>query len=708
MSIDLLDQRSARCYRRYRPTVNKLSKEVVVVVEEQRLQDLERRMRRIERQLGVHPARPAPASAPPPPRPAPRPAPAPERTVRPPSEPGPQTRDLEQLLGGRVLAWVGGAAVVAGLALLLALGISQGWIGEQARVLLGGGLSLLLLVAGVWLHDRRGHAQAARATAAAGICGLFMTFTVAGSGYHLLGAGAGLTLAFATGAVAAFLALRWSSPLVGGLGIAGAVLAPVLVGAPSSGITVAFEAIAVASAATVLLRARWDWLALAVFGLSAPQWLSWLFETRTETGIIVVLLAFGSLYVVAALGFELRIPSERLRSSPAFLLGINALTLAVAGWFSLTRLGAHDVALLWLATLATGHVAAGVAALRSKRISHDLGLLCLTLAVVLADVAFALSVGGTLRTVGFAAGGVAFALGARRLRASGDAVMAELGLGGHIAISAMQALHDIDSSQLLAPGAAGSAIAGLVAVAAGCLVSARVAEEGRTGLRTALDATGLAALAGIALLALEGPMLTIAWATQAVALARIGSRRDDPVARAACFVHLAAAALFALVDQAPPDGLIEGATDLGPAVLGLGAVAVATLGCAFALATGDPVRRVLMAAGPGVALYLASLTVVALSPAAADGGAVQQGQLQLSALWSITGVAALVLGLRRASRELRLAALALLGLAVGKVFLYDLAALTSVYRVGSFLGLGLLLLFAALAYQRMRPEVLVS
>jgi uncharacterized membrane protein len=96
--------------------------------------------------------------------------------------------------------------------------------------------------------------------------------------------------------------------------------------------------------------------------------------------------------------------------------------------------------------------------------------------------------------------------------------------------------------------------------------------------------------------------------------------------------------------------------------------------------------------------------VVALSPAAADGGAVQQGQLQLSALWSITGVAALVLGLRRGSREMRLAALGLLGLAVGKVFLYDLAALTSVYRVGSFLGLGLLLLFAALAYQRMRPE----
>jgi uncharacterized membrane protein len=84
---------------------------------------------------------------------------------------------------------------------------------------------------------------------------------------------------------------------------------------------------------------------------------------------------------------------------------------------------------------------------------------------------------------------------------------------------------------------------------------------------------------------------------------------------------------------------------------------------------------------------------------------VQQGQLQLSALWSITGVAGLIVGLRRRSRAMRLGAFALLALAAAKVFLYDLAALTSIYRVGSFLALGLLLLVGAFAFQRMRPEV---
>jgi uncharacterized membrane protein len=56
----------------------------------------------------------------------------------------------------------------------------------------------------------------------------------------------------------------------------------------------------------------------------------------------------------------------------------------------------------------------------------------------------------------------------------------------------------------------------------------------------------------------------------------------------------------------------------------------------------------------------------------------------------------------RDDRKFRLAGLALLGLAVFKVFVYDLAALESIYRVLSFIALGLLLLAAAYAYQRIR------
>jgi uncharacterized membrane protein len=82
----------------------------------------------------------------------------------------------------------------------------------------------------------------------------------------------------------------------------------------------------------------------------------------------------------------------------------------------------------------------------------------------------------------------------------------------------------------------------------------------------------------------------------------------------------------------------------------------------------------------------------------------QQGQVALSALWGMTGFAALVVGLRRDLRVVRLGALALLLATVAKVFMFDLATLTSIYRVVSFIGLGLFLLTAAFVWQRMRPR----
>ena len=80
----------------------------------------------------------------------------------------------------------------------------------------------------------------------------------------------------------------------------------------------------------------------------------------------------------------------------------------------------------------------------------------------------------------------------------------------------------------------------------------------------------------------------------------------------------------------------------------------------------------------------------------------EQGQALLSAFWSVLGVGLLWAGLRRNLRALRLAGFSLLAVAVGKVFLYDMAALDQGYRVLSFVVLGLLLLAGAYAYQRMR------
>ena len=67
----------------------------------------------------------------------------------------------------------------------------------------------------------------------------------------------------------------------------------------------------------------------------------------------------------------------------------------------------------------------------------------------------------------------------------------------------------------------------------------------------------------------------------------------------------------------------------------------------------------------------------------------------------------LVLGIVLKNTALRYASLAVMLLAVGKVFLFDTAHLEDLYRVLSFLGLGLTLIVLGYLYQRFvfaRPE----
>ena len=71
-----------------------------------------------------------------------------------------------------------------------------------------------------------------------------------------------------------------------------------------------------------------------------------------------------------------------------------------------------------------------------------------------------------------------------------------------------------------------------------------------------------------------------------------------------------------------------------------------------------------------------------------------------SALWMIYGALLMIIGFVRANAFLRWLALILIGLTVGKVFLYDLSALDRVYRILSFIALGILLLAISFAYQK--------
>ena len=161
-----------------------------------------------------------------------------------------------------------------------------------------------------------------------------------------------------------------------------------------------------------------------------------------------------------------------------------------------------------------------------------------------------------------------------------------------------------------------------------------------------------------------------------------------------------------LVFEAPPDALAHGLDDAAKGLVGIAVVAVAAaLSSRLVIGALAPWREVLESVAAGLAVYLVSVGIVDASGASAATGTTQSGQLLLSAFWSATGVAAVVTGLVANRRRLRLGGLGLLGIAIVKVFLVDLATLESIYRVGSFVGLGLLLIACAFAYQRVRREV---
>jgi uncharacterized membrane protein len=106
-------------------------------------------------------------------------------------------------------------------------------------------------------------------------------------------------------------------------------------------------------------------------------------------------------------------------------------------------------------------------------------------------------------------------------------------------------------------------------------------------------------------------------------------------------------------------------------------------------------RNLPLAAAHG---YLASLIVAGLLFDQVSGG-------MLTLSWSLEGIALLALGFAVRERSLRLSGLAMLLVCIGKVFFYDLRNLETLYRIFSFIGLGVILLLVSWIYTRFKAQL---
>ena len=80
-------------------------------------------------------------------------------------------------------------------------------------------------------------------------------------------------------------------------------------------------------------------------------------------------------------------------------------------------------------------------------------------------------------------------------------------------------------------------------------------------------------------------------------------------------------------------------------------------------------------------------------------------QLSLSGVWLLFSIAVMAYGIWRRTRPLRLLAMVLFGITILKIFIYDLSFLETLYRIFSFIGLGLILLGVSYLYQRYRAII---
>jgi hypothetical protein len=214
--------------------------------------------------------------------------------------------------------------------------------------------------------------------------------------------------------------------------------------------------------------------------------------------------------------------------------------------------------------------------------------------------------------------------------------------------------------------------------------------------------------------AFDGPLLVAVWSALAAALAFMATRVDreyTPVLSDAqrllvvAFGFLALAIVHTLVVEAPPNAIAEGVEDLGSSLVAIACCAGAALACWYWGREVEPhegtVAGFISAAG---FVYLGSVLIIDVIGANEAGESREIGQAWLSAFWSATGLGAVIWGLVRKSANVRLGGLALLMLAIGKVWTYDLSELEELARALSFVALGLLLLVGAFAYQRFKPE----
>ena len=686
---------------------------------------------RLRRDLqGFRVGLPAPRPPAPPPRPEPVLAPLPAAPVEidggtpapatPPAPPASAKLDgkrLESVIGERWLVRVGAVVLVLGLGFLYKYSVEHGWVPPIWRVI-GGGLGGLLIWTLGSTFLRQGRQALGQGFIGCGSAVLYLTTFAAQTLYGFLPPGAAFAAMVAVTAVTVVLALRHEALSLAILAQTGGFLTPVLVGIGHPDPHLLFAYLLLLDAGLLYVAVRRSWSSMIVLGWLGTGLLATLWSAAT--GIPDAWTLAGWLTALAALFAT--VLARRLGDARAggaawcSFACLNTAAWAVGAWVALGSSDPRGLGIL-LAGFGLGQL--GLATWSSRRggqaefVAWLQGIGCTLLLLA----PWQMFTDPRWMTVAYVVLGVGLAALARlrpspTILAGGMAALAVAAVrvvAVHFRLQAAwwEAFRDADFTTSLFV-VAGVFLAGL---------TARAHRGAWYTVGSLLLLTVLGREVGLAFTQhtdpgpLRIPIHLTVWAvTSAVGLVAfaVAAARERSKALANIVLDLGVVAAILAVEvvpyiQVPPGDFVLNGRFLPLLLIPVGlALSTRFLGWTRGGAK-DTLRghRIALTCGAlGLPLLLLLVEGYRYFSRQPTTGGLEAGQAALTIIGAVYAAGLLVLGTAIRKPAIRLAALGLLALTLVKLAAVDLAFLEQVYRIITFILLGVILMSGAWLYSR--------
>ena len=670
--------------------------------------------------------------------------------------------DFETLVGGSWFLWIGIIAVTFGVAFFLKWAFESQWIGHGGRVTLGAVAGLGLLIFGERLR-LRGLRQYAYVLSGGGILILYLSVYAAYGFYQLINQAPAFLLMTGVTSVAVLLSARLHALPIAITGLVGGFLTPILLSTGRDNEVGLFSYIALLDAGVLTLAylKRWRSLYHMSFVATLLMFTGWATIHYTEEKLWPTLFFLSLFFLLFSLLAILHnvLPRRLAEWFDITLIIANASFFFSMSYGLLDEAGYHALLGSFALVVSAFYLLLFYLTWSRHRADRLLTYSLFGAAITFFTMAVAIQLEQQWVTIAWAVESVVLVWVGLRAEAKAPRhaalVVFMVACAHWLTVDLFEFAFRFDRADAFTPllNARAAACAALVGSCAGIVrlyhhaPAERAPAEERSLMTTAftlagtllaftlltldvndyfekrraLASAGVSGLDGMESASLENTRqlsLTALWALYGAAALVVGIlRRLFPLRLVALALLLFTACKVLAVDldfaSAPWHMMLFNPTfaafSLVVISLGLASYFYARAGAAEDLTEREK-------ALPTLVIAANLLALVALSAEASSYFGRQLGaenlsegrwqdlrlaqQLSLSVIWMLYGAGLLLFGRLRHNRLLRVMALLLLVVTTAKVFFWDLSSLERVYRIISFIVLGLVLLAISYLYQR--------